>query len=154
MSWATLGILGKSGDKINGEDDICKEDGGTDTNCIDPMSTKVVVSNLKHVKSEEYVRNIVLREKVKTFLKRARAAYGRTALCLSGGAMMGCYHFGAVKALLETDLLPNIISGTSAGSVIGAMICTRTEEELLRDLKPEVLQPKMSLFASVACLFA
>ena len=148
MSWATLGILGKSGDKINGEDDICKEDGGTDTNGIDPMSTKVVVSNLKHVKNEEYVRNIVLREKVKTFLKRARAAYGRTALCLSGGAMMGCYHFGAVKALLETDLLPNIISGTSAGSVIGAMICTRTEEELLRDLKPEVLQPKMSLFAS------
>lgn len=28
------------------------------------------------------------RNLVKTFLKRARAAYGRTALCLSGGAMM------------------------------------------------------------------
>lgn len=62
--------------------------------------------------------------------------------------MMGNYHFGAVKALLENDLLPNIISGTSAGSVIGAMICTRTDEELLRDMKPEVLQPKMSLFES------
>ncbi len=29
------------------------------------------------------------REQVKTFLKRARAAYGRTALCLSGGGAMG-----------------------------------------------------------------
>ncbi len=29
------------------------------------------------------------RERVKTFLKRARAAYGRTALCLSGGGAMG-----------------------------------------------------------------
>ena len=62
--------------------------------------------------------------------------------------MMGNYHFGAVKALLETDLLPHIISGTSAGSVIGAMLCTRTEEELMRDLKPEVLAPRMSIFAS------
>ena len=62
--------------------------------------------------------------------------------------MMGNYHFGAVKALPETDLLPHIISGTSAGSVIGAMLCTRTEEELMRDLKPEVLAPRMSIFAS------
>jgi hypothetical protein len=33
------------------------------------------------------------RLEVLAFLKRARAAYGRTALCLSGGAMMGtCQH--------------------------------------------------------------
>ena len=62
--------------------------------------------------------------------------------------MMGNYHFGSVKALLETDLLPHIISGTSAGSVIGAMVCTRTDEELIRDLKPEILAPKMSIFES------
>lgn len=31
------------------------------------------------------------RDQVLTFLKRARSAYGRTALCLSGGAMMGKY---------------------------------------------------------------
>jgi hypothetical protein len=87
--------------------------------------------------------NLILRTKIKTFLKRARAAYGRTALCLSGGAMMGNYHFGAVRALLETGLLPHIISGTSAGSVIGAMLCTRTDEELLKELKPEILYSKM-----------
>ncbi|KAL3826411.1 hypothetical protein ACHAXA_008619 [Cyclostephanos tholiformis] len=146
LSWATLGILGKSEKDNNVRDERSKGDGGTDTNSIDPAPT--VVSDLHQVRGEEYIKNLVLREKVKTFLKRARAAYGRTALCLSGGAMMGNYHFGAVKALLETDLLPNIISGTSAGSVIGAMICTRTEEELLKDLKPEVLKEKMSIFAS------
>lgn len=36
----------------------------------------------------------------------------------------------------------------SAGSVIGAMLCTRTEEELERDLKPDVLAPRMSIFES------
>jgi len=86
------------------------------------------------------------RETVKIFLKRARAAYGRTALCLSGGAMMGNYHFGSVKALLENDALPHIISGTSAGSAIGALLCTRTDEELKEQLDPEVLADKLLCF--------
>jgi hypothetical protein len=80
------------------------------------------------------------------FLKSARAAYGRTALCLSGGAAMGCYHFGHLKGLMETDCLPHIISGTSAGSAIGALVCTRTNEELKRDLDPEVISTKMAYF--------
>jgi hypothetical protein len=33
--------------------------------------------------------SVIHRLEVLAFLKRARAAYGRTALCLSGGAMMG-----------------------------------------------------------------
>jgi len=162
ISWATLGILGGSGDdykdkkeKDKEEDeseagiedennDEKKRDNAQDekTDMVDRVPTEAAISN------EEYAKNLIVREKIKTFLKRARAAYGRTAFCLSGGAMMGNYHFGAVKALLETDLLPHIISGTSAGSVIGAMICTRTEEELVRDLKPEVLGLRMSIFES------
>ena len=134
IQWATLGILGGE-DEENDIDD-------------DNAPTETVVSGLRSATSEEYARNLAMREKITTFLKRARAAYGRTALCLSGGAMMGNYHFGAIKALLEVDLLPHIISGTSAGSVVGAMICTRTDEELLRDLKPEILAPAMSIFES------
>lgn len=87
------------------------------------------------------------REQIKTFLKRARAAYGRTALCLSGGAMMGCYHFGHVKALLDEGVLPHIISGTSAGSVVAATICTRTDEEIRRDMIPEILATKLTCFS-------
>ena len=113
---------------------------------------KVVSPTISHSRTkdeeEEMAKNVIMREKIKTFLKRARAAYGRTALCLSGGAMMGNYHFGSVKALLEVGLLPHIISGTSAGSVIGAMICTRTDEELMEDLKPELLAHHMTIFES------
>lgn len=60
---------------------------------------------------------------------------------------MGLYHFGHVLGLMETDSLPNIISGTSAGSVIGAIICTRTDEELKRDLTPEALGGKLKCFS-------
>ena len=87
------------------------------------------------------------REAVLAFLKRARAAYGRTALCLSGGAMMALYHFGHVVGLLEAGVLPHIISGTSGGSVVGAILCTRTDDELRRDLKPEILASKLTCFA-------
>lgn len=87
------------------------------------------------------------REQLIAFLKRARHAYGRTALCLSGGAMMGLYHFGHLLGLMETDSLPHIVSGTSAGSVIGAVLCTRTNEELRRDLNPEVIGLRMKCFA-------
>ena len=87
------------------------------------------------------------KEQLIGFLKRARAAYGRTALCLSGGAMMGLYHFGHVVGLMETGCLPNIISGTSAGSVVGAILCTRTDDELKRDLNPEILSTKLLCFS-------
>mmetsp|Transcript_17619 Transcript_17619/g.26702 ORF Transcript_17619/g.26702 Transcript_17619/m.26702 type:complete len:846 (-) Transcript_17619:55-2592(-) len=86
------------------------------------------------------------KEKIIVFLKRARAAYGRTALCLSGGAMMGLYHFGHVRALLEMGCLPNIVSGTSAGSVVAAIICTRTDDEIRRDLDPNVLVKHLKCF--------
>jgi predicted acylesterase/phospholipase RssA len=89
----------------------------------------------------------VHREQVLNFLKRARAAYGRTALCLSGGAMMGLYHFGHILGLIEAGgILPHIISGTSAGSIVGAIICTRTDEELKETLTPQVIIKFMTCF--------
>ena len=105
ISWATLGILGgESKEEVENEQlqkGEVKEEERT-AKLVSQAPTEALVSELEHVTSEEYARNLVLREKIKTFLKRARSAYGRTALCLSGGAMMGNYHFGAVKALLET----------------------------------------------------
>jgi hypothetical protein len=86
------------------------------------------------------------RMEILLFLKRARAAYGRTALCLSGGAMMGLMHLGHVLGLLEAGVLPHIISGTSGGSVIGALLCTRTDDEIRRDLNPQVLIQYLNCF--------
>jgi hypothetical protein len=142
MEWATLNILNAQNTNGNGKTQSNSKEAASSAPTT-PMRTTQPSSNNSnnHIPADH--KNIILRTKIKTFLKRARAAYGRTALCLSGGAMMGNYHFGAVKALLETGLLPHIISGTSAGSVIGAMLCTRTDEELLSELKPEVLYSKM-----------
>jgi len=49
---------------------------------------------------------------------------------LSGGASMAVYHLGVIKALYEQDLLPRIISGSSAGSIVAAIICTRPYEQI------------------------
>lgn len=64
--------------------------------------------------------------------------YGKTALCLSGGACFSYNHFGVVKALLDNDLLPSIISGTSGGGLVAALACTRTDEELKKLLVPQL----------------
>lgn len=63
------------------------------------------------------------------FFKGLRHALGNTALLLSGGAALGIYHIGVLKALHEADLLPHIIAGSSAGSIVAAVACTRTNEE-------------------------
>lgn len=43
-----------------------------------------------------------------------------TGIVLSGGAMRGFAHLGVLKALHEAGIFPEIISGTSAGSIVGA----------------------------------
>ncbi|KAG0248541.1 hypothetical protein BG011_010168 [Mortierella polycephala] len=64
------------------------------------------------------------------FFTHTRQAFGRTALLLSGGATMGLMHIGVIKTLFESHLLPRIISGSSCGSIIAAILCTRTDEEI------------------------
>jgi predicted acylesterase/phospholipase RssA len=64
---------------------------------------------------------------------------------LSGGATFGYYHLGVVKALFDRRLLPSVITGTSAGGLIAALICSRTDEELA-----QVLNPKLSSRITIA----
>jgi NTE family protein len=45
----------------------------------------------------------------------------RIGLTLSGGGAKGIAHIGVIKALLENNIHPEIISGASAGSIIGAL---------------------------------
>ncbi|KAH8894847.1 Arf-domain-containing protein [Thozetella sp. PMI_491] len=75
-------------------------------------------------------------EEKRVLFKGIHANYGRTALCLSGGATMAYYHFGVVKALLEEDYLPDIITGTSGGALVAALVATRTDDELKLLLVP------------------
>jgi NTE family protein len=45
----------------------------------------------------------------------------RLGIALSGGGSRGMVHIGVLQALEENGLVPDIISGTSAGSIIGAL---------------------------------
>lgn len=45
------------------------------------------------------------------FFNETRHSYGRTALMLSGGAALGFYHMGVMKALMENGLMPRVLSG-------------------------------------------
>ncbi|KAK9433958.1 acyl transferase/acyl hydrolase/lysophospholipase [Lipomyces doorenjongii] len=63
-------------------------------------------------------------------LLRTRHAFGRTALLLSGGGTMGMLHSGVIEVLLECNLLPKIISGSSAGAIVASALCTRSDAEL------------------------
>lgn len=64
------------------------------------------------------------------FVREVRHAFGRTGLVLSGGGSFGHFHFGVTRALLFAGLLPRVCSGSSAGSIGCAMLCTRTDAEL------------------------
>lgn len=71
--------------------------------------------------------------------RRASHCYGRTALMMSSGGMLMFFHFGVAKSLLEQGVLPNVISGSSAGAIVAAVLGTRSDAELEGFLKPENL---------------
>ncbi|KAK3698561.1 hypothetical protein LTR37_016888 [Vermiconidia calcicola] len=75
-------------------------------------------------------------EEKQDLVKHLSTNFGRTALCLSGGAGFAWYHFGIAKGLLDADVLPNIITGTSGGALVAALLATRTDEELKQLLVP------------------
>ena len=64
------------------------------------------------------------------FFANTGHAYGKSALLLSGGASLGMYHLGVVKFLYEHNLLPKIITGSSAGSLIAGIVCSTPWEGL------------------------
>ncbi|KAI1452036.1 patatin-domain-containing protein [Annulohypoxylon moriforme] len=65
----------------------------------------------------------------------ARQSFGRSALLLSGGGTFGMTHIGVLKAMFEARLLPRIISGASAGSIVCSVVCSRTDDEIPQLLK-------------------
>lgn len=72
-------------------------------------------------------------KKISTVLKRFKKIqelHGKTALSMSGGGILGKIHIGVLKSLYERGLFPEIISGTSVGSIIAAMTCINKKEEL------------------------
>jgi len=78
--------------------------------------------------AESEVKSSPLRKRM--FLKRAARSFGRSALLLSGGASLGLFHMGVIKELEEQEILPRIITGSSAGSIVAGILATHTDEEM------------------------
>src|SRR6056297_304842 len=83
------------------------------------------------------------------FFYRANVCFGRSALMLSGGGVLGFYHLGVVKTLLEQDVLPRVISGSSAGALVAGVLGTHTDTELEKFYDPANLLFEAEREASV-----
>ncbi len=60
----------------------------------------------------------------------------RLGLVLSGGGVRGVAHIGVIKALLENNIEPDVVSGSSAGAVVGALYCNGyTPDQMLEFFK-------------------
>ena len=79
---------------------------------------------------------VPMREKLALF-RRLHHCYGRSALMLSGAGSLGAFHIGVARALAEQDLMPDVISGASAGSIVAAVIGTHPNDELASIFAPE-----------------
>jgi TAG lipase/lysophosphatidylethanolamine acyltransferase len=64
------------------------------------------------------------------FFEEAKISYGQTSLMLSGGAIFGLYHIGVLVTLMENDLIPNIICGSSVGSILASINCCLNYDEI------------------------
>ncbi|MDP2229156.1 MAG: DUF3336 domain-containing protein [Moraxellaceae bacterium] len=78
---------------------------------------------------DEPAESLSYHDKLKFFDETAKS-FGQPALMLSGGATLGLFHIGVCKALHEQGLLPKVISGSSAGAIMAAMVGTHTDAEL------------------------
>jgi NTE family protein len=57
----------------------------------------------------------------------------KTGIVLSGGAARGFAHAGVLQALNEEGIFPDVVSGVSAGAIVGAFYCAGyNPEEILK----------------------
>ena len=71
----------------------------------------------------------------------------KLGLVLSGGGVRGVAHIGVIKALLEHGIEPDIVSGSSAGSVVGALYCNGYSPEQMMDFFNKTSLFKINKFA-------
>ncbi|MEP6011483.1 MAG: DUF3336 domain-containing protein [Parasphingorhabdus sp.] len=96
-----------------------------------------IANSLEYLASDK-VTDIPFEEKL-DFFRRAQHCYGRSAFLMSGSGAYLYFHVGVAKALWQEGLLPHIMSGSSGGSVVGALISTHTDQDIPPFFKPENL---------------
>ena len=83
------------------------------------------------------------------FFRRASHCYGRTGLMLSGAGALAHFHTGVVKTLIEEDILPQVISGSSGGALVAAVVGCNTHDQLAALFEPDNLAMEASQEASL-----
>lgn len=78
-------------------------------------------------------------DKLLDFFQRAQHCYGSTALMMSGAGSFLFFHIGVVKVLWQQGVLPDIMSGSSGGAIVGSLASTHSDKELERIFNPEFL---------------
>src|SRR5947208_9364433 len=67
----------------------------------------------------------------------------RVGLVLSGGSVRGLPHIGVIKALTEAGIGPAVVTGTSAGSLIGAAFAAGMGWQELAEMARTVFWPAL-----------
>lgn len=80
-------------------------------------------------------------------LIQTRKNYGQIAVTMSGGGTFGLAGIGVFAALFENEIYPRMISGSSCGSIMSALICCKHDDELL-DILGEVFSTEFKVFGS------
>jgi TAG lipase/steryl ester hydrolase/phospholipase A2/LPA acyltransferase len=90
------------------------------------------------------------------FFRRAQHCNGCSALMMSGAGSLLFFHIGVVKALWQQRLLPDILSGSSGGAIVGSLASTHSDADLEQIFDPENLvheiEKDQTLFRHLAAL--
>jgi NTE family protein len=62
---------------------------------------------------------------------KPRRSRRKVAFVLGGGGHMGAHEVGMIRALLERDIRPDLVVGTSVGALNGAAVAARPELEMV-----------------------
>jgi len=96
-----------------------------------------IVDALEHL-ADDKSDSISFEEKL-DFFRRAHQCFGSSAFMLSGSGTLLYFHVGVVRTLLQHDLLPNVLSGSSGGSLVSSIVSCYPKETLLEKLSVENL---------------
>lgn len=74
----------------------------------------------------------------------------KVALILGGGGAKGYAHVGVVKALEEWGVYPDVVVGTSMGSIIGGFYCAGFSPSEMEQIANEMDVKKMAKLFSIS----
>lgn len=78
-----------------------------------------------------------------SFFERTSHCFGRSGFLMSGGGMLLYFPVGVARALLQQDLLPDVISGSSGGAYVAGILGTHDRSALLSLLSVEGISDRL-----------